>query len=303
MEVRRAVREARERDIRARLAGLNPRNGNNAADVVDREEFTSVPLRNSDEDEDDGKNDMDIDTPEKASIKQVLASGGVHPFWKHPVDGRTLRKGFEKRMTPSQQEKWLQSSASWPDTPASEWKGVKVLGLGGYGLVGLWKYLGSDPNMPKAIVVKQSPHVDLSLQHESDFLDMLNISGSKHVPRLFKGFHTEVGTGSSDWDLKGKPVSRIYLEYCEHGDMAGFIQRMYDRYSTQNPMPEAYIWRIFECLALALCVVAHGNENLEGPSWQTEMVHFDIKPQNSKCSPDDGYYNKMLMCHSSHWRL
>lgn len=49
-------------------------------------------------------------------------------------------------------------------------------------------------------------------------------------------------------------------------------------------MPEAYIWRIFECLALAVCVMATGSENLEGPAWNAEICHFDIKPQNSESS-------------------
>ena len=55
-------------------------------------------------------------------------------------------------------------------------------------------------------------------------------------------------------------------------------------YGTEKkPVPEEYIWLVWECLARGLCVLAYGNENLSGPRWlHPEIGHFDIKPNNSK---------------------
>jgi hypothetical protein len=51
----------------------------------------------------------------------------------------------------------------------------------------------------------------------------------------------------------------------------------------KKPVPEEYIWLVWECLARGLCVLAYGNENLSGPRWlHPEIGHFDIKPNNSK---------------------
>ncbi|RFU34910.1 hypothetical protein B7463_g1376, partial [Scytalidium lignicola] len=302
LEGLRAQREGRERDLRQQkkpLQSYKPVLQPGAMSGIEKvADFMSVPLNdkdnnnnNDDDDDDDDDEDSELWEKAKEQMVQAVSSDKVHPFWKNPLDGNSLRGGIDRRMTELQQIKWLKSSANWPDIEADDWRGIKVLGMGGYGLVGLWKYIGSDPDVPKAIVVKQSPRYDRNLEDESDFLERLNVCESKHVPKLLRGFHTAKGGGSSDWDPDGD-VSRIYLEYCEHGDMAGFIKKMYKRYSVTNPMPEAYIWRIFECLALALCVLAHGNEDLEGPGWNIEICHFDIKPQNiliGACDKDHPY--------------
>lgn len=48
-------------------------------------------------------------------------------------------------------------------------------------------------------------------------------------------------------------------------------------------IPEEYIWAIWECLARGLCVLAYGNENLDGEVWdRPEIMHLDIKPHNSE---------------------
>jgi serine/threonine protein kinase len=52
-------------------------------------------------------------------------------------------------------------------------------------------------------------------------------------------------------------------------------------YSLTNPLPERIIWLVFECLARGLCILLHGNENLDpSPSWDQGIGHFDIKPGN-----------------------
>jgi hypothetical protein len=53
-------------------------------------------------------------------------------------------------------------------------------------------------------------------------------------------------------------------------------------YTPKGPLPEVMIWRIFRCLALGLAMVENGNEELDGASWDREIVHFNIKPENSE---------------------
>lgn len=43
------------------------------------------------------------------------------------------------------------------------------------------------------------------------------------------------------------------------------------------------MWAIFHCMALACLVLEYGHEDdtdLEG--WDTEIVHFDFKPENGE---------------------
>jgi hypothetical protein len=48
-------------------------------------------------------------------------------------------------------------------------------------------------------------------------------------------------------------------------------------------VPEIVIWNILECLASGLCVMAHGNAEVDGPVWkELGIVHFDLKPDNGK---------------------
>lgn len=53
------------------------------------------------------------------------------------------------------------------------------------------------------------------------------------------------------------------------------------KYRADDPFPEGPMWRIFECLALGLLIIETGSEDLDGPGWDKEIVHCDIKPQNS----------------------
>ena len=60
---------------------------------------------------------------------------------------------------------------------------------------------------------------------------------------------------------------------------------MGSKHTKEDPLPELIIWHIWECLARGLCVLAHGNEELDGPnhkSWLRPIGHFDLKPDNSR---------------------
>lgn len=132
------------------------------------------------------------------------------------------------------EQSWLQLSQSWKGF-AGVWKGVRVLGSGGYGIAGLFEYTGTKAGRPKNIVVKQSGQENRAeLLEEGRTLQQLGKSGSIHIVKLLKAFYEEGGTGTgrrndpSPFRLRkdGSPeyqrhleLCRLYLEYCEGGDM------------------------------------------------------------------------------------
>jgi hypothetical protein len=206
-----------------------------------------------------------------------------------------LARGWNP-MDKHQQEEWLLRSRDWPDMRANNYVGQKVLGAGAHGIVGLWQYKGNSAALPKYLVVKQV--VDMvansaePLRVESKLLRDIMTTGTDHIIKLYKSNHTAGGSGTSNsrdplpFGAAGqydptRLVNRIYVEYCRNGDLESELKRIADK--TQD-IPEEYIWRVLHCLASALVVIEHGNEDLDNnrASWNTPIVHFDIKPQNSK---------------------
>lgn len=105
------------------------------------------------------------------------------------------------------QKEWLQRSANWPDmnpyTTHRRWRPRRILGSGASGLVGLWEFLGREPpvardDTPTKIAVKQSAGLEarLKLQWESKLLQQINGAHSRHVVKIYKGFHLDGGTGT-----------------------------------------------------------------------------------------------------------
>ena len=126
---------------------------------------------------------------------------------------------------------WMHRSILWSDF-LLDWAPVKVLGQGGYGIAGLWAYVGDDANQsPKHLVVKQSAE-RAELQQESHHLRLLG-NRSEHVVKLLRPYHEVSGTGASEssekkWDhrpkkqddgKRKKKLGRIWLEYCDKGDV------------------------------------------------------------------------------------
>ncbi|PSS15211.1 hypothetical protein M430DRAFT_258096 [Amorphotheca resinae ATCC 22711] len=120
--------------------------------------------------------------------------------------------------------------------------------------------------------------------------DIMRAGGSDHIVKLYKSAYSEGGSGTSKardpWPFtsggkyrKKYQVSRLFMEYCENGNLASEIAEVvrngYD-------LPEEYIWRAFECLASALVFLDHGNEETDddAETWDSPISHFDIKPGN-----------------------
>jgi serine/threonine protein kinase len=169
-----------------------------------------------------------------------------------------------------------------------KWKGVKVLGIGGYGIVGLFEK--TIDGEKRKVVVKQSNDTNepnAFLKAEAQLLiNEIRERGAEHVIRILANYVRMKGRDTNKYDPKNKMLGTVYLEFCDLGDMMDFIKRMYEFYSAKDPLPEATIWRVWECLAKALNILESEREERTGEKWDKDpIVHFDIKPENSKLCP------------------
>jgi hypothetical protein len=96
------------------------------------------------------------------------------------------------------QHEWLHRSKQWTGLDANLWKARKVLGAGGNGVVGLWEYQGSNAQFPRNIVIKQGYDDPESMAWESKLLRQITGTGTEHVVKLYKGYHRDRGTRTSD---------------------------------------------------------------------------------------------------------
>lgn len=206
-----------------------------------------------------------------------------------------------EEMPEKQQKAWLERSAQWSDMIVNPYVGKRLLGSGSHGIVGVWEYKGiPPPQMPKLIVVKQVSDIAAGgnsfsepLRVESVAMGWINGTNTEHVVKLYR-MYFETGGSGAHGIKDGLPVitpagtigpnskiARIYMEYCRGGTVHSQLSAVVDQ---GDIIPEEYVWRFLHCMASALVVLRHGNENSDhaGPSWATPIAHFDIKPENSE---------------------
>jgi serine/threonine protein kinase len=189
---------------------------------------------------------------------------------------------------------FLASEPQWSQRLGEGWKGIRFLGRGAFGVVGLWEYQG-DPTAPSApkitkVVVKMScdepmDQANLVFGTKSPFeegwmLEQLAKAGSPHIIRQYGG--NKIGDRFGDMDK----VVRIFLEYCRGGDLDQFVGPVGGK--AEEPLSEVDLWTIFRCLAKGVAVLDRGTENPNEQAWDApypefpEICHYDIKPDNSK---------------------
>jgi hypothetical protein len=113
----------------------------------------------------------------------------------------------------------------------AHWKGIKYLGGGGGGKVGLWEYTGPEDTAPsfRRVAVKELP-VDYlgddSLLQEGTRIERLREAAqSSHIITL------QVPLQRVDAKSQGLPaewqgqIRRLVFEYCDMGDLKGLIHR------------------------------------------------------------------------------
>ena len=175
---------------------------------------------------------------------EKLAPENVIPEHEAPESDAALWASLKAQdRKKRRQQAWIDRSVTWSGI-AGVWQGVRVLGQGGYGLCGLFKYMGNDERIPQHIAVKQTGRPDKALLNESRLLAQLGASGSRHIVKMYKSYHQEGGTGTSrDFDpypytkyamlgdiyTPQKEVSRIYLEYCSRGDAWQWMKHLREK--------------------------------------------------------------------------
>lgn len=110
--------------------------------------------------------------------------------------------------------------------PQANWTGVKILGRGGFGVVGHWSYSIAQRNLPRYtdVAVKEVDNVDDELTKEGDTMRILG-RFSEHVVRLVKPPRPEpIADEEEDSEWNGL-VKRLVMEYCTQGSLLNAITR------------------------------------------------------------------------------
>ncbi|KAF4626247.1 hypothetical protein G7Y89_g11913 [Cudoniella acicularis] len=208
-------------------------------------------------------------------------------------------------VTEEMREAWIRTDRNWEHSLGDNRRGVKVLGMGGMGIAGLWQRIpfrwnetgsarDSDMVMDwniRHVVIKQQQNALPELENEGKLLVEMVQGGAKHVLGIYHNVIMGAGQGTIErFDEEDKKVGRMYLEYCEGEDFINWNFECYKKYSAANSIPEKHVWKVMKCLALGLVAIEHGTEDLQkidrGETWKRrrELTHFDIKPANGRYS-------------------
>lgn len=150
------------------------------------------------------------------------------PKYEEYAEVMRVRRKEEIQQVNNIKDSWLASAATWKDTLSNAWKGTKVLGRGSQGIAGLWSRSDTEASI-KHIVVKQANGLG-ALEKESSFMELLNKANSRHIVKLYKQSVVESSQGEPNpfrepFSTVYTPgmIARLYIEYCEGGDMEKFI--------------------------------------------------------------------------------
>lgn len=137
-----------------------------------------------------------------------------------------------------------------------EWGPVRLLGKGGFGLVGLWEKRDGDNKAVDRVAIKQAKILDdkgLYLSESPPLLKEavvhhdLNTKNADAFPWLRRYKYQPVQSALAT-RFRVPDAQRMYLEFCEHGDLDGLRSkyRLWDQH-----LPELFLWRLFYQLAVA----------------------------------------------------
>lgn len=190
---------------------------------------------------------------------------------------------------------WLYGSNKWNKSFPEGWEAVQVLGAGGYGIAGHWRYAREGPHQRGAvegevrdIVVKQATSVyNKGLIMEARIMELLTKTGSRHFPQIYGRVHRDVGRQDHVLvNQKRREVHRIFMEYFEGGSVGSYLKYQ-SHYG--DGTDEATLWAWFHCFAKAMVAMERGHEMEEKSLFShmepwvkgREIVHFDMRPDNA----------------------
>ncbi|OQV06504.1 Protein kinase domain-containing protein [Cladophialophora immunda] len=176
-----------------------------------------------------------------------------------------------------------------------EWGPVRLLGRGGYGIVGLWQKRDNKNQTIDEVVLKQTAYNSNETRVSAIELD------PRAYPRhlIEAAIHKDINTqhpGVSPHLRQYKFIYedrihqqgryRFYLEYCPHGSLyqLGRLYRCWDTY-----LPEVFVWHVFYSLAKA-CEALRDSPPADSRAIKEEYfelglenvfcLHLDLKPEN-----------------------
>lgn len=123
------------------------------------------------------------------------------------------------------QKGWLEDFMQWNNTLFHNgWKGVNLLGEGGYGVVGHFRYSGAEKNLAadfhgyKDIVVKQSLSGSGGQCEQEGKMMQRYVNKCLHIIQLIAGPTVTQGREKYYKADRGQ-VERIYMEFMPGGDL------------------------------------------------------------------------------------
>jgi len=149
--------------------------------------------------------------------------------WEEPTYVSSPGEDYRK-------EKWIKSERNWKNHVGKGWVARRVLGQGGFGVVGHWEYQGPDRAMKplKDVAVKQASVMRKSrranvmtrtegLEKEAKFLMLFAQRRTQHIVKMYRRLYTDTGSGANSVTADpATEVHRIFLEYCPGGDLLKF---------------------------------------------------------------------------------
>ncbi|KXT08345.1 hypothetical protein AC579_9934 [Pseudocercospora musae] len=176
------------------------------------------------------------------------------------------------------------------DTTGRAWVGGWSIGGRGSNRACPWYRVDDDDNVDDRRIVKDTYPID-----PLDWIDATKWQGDAREDGLPMEYvlHKRLrGTNGGEHfaDVEGCRVLarrwfyRFVMEYCDQKD----AQDLKKRYALWREMvPEPFLWRLLESLALACKAMQDGALNAVVVGWQ-EIIHRDLKPDNVFLASEDG---------------
>ncbi|KAH7132274.1 kinase-like domain-containing protein [Dendryphion nanum] len=196
-------------------------------------------------------------------------------------------------ITDADREAWL----NHPSILNQIWRGVSVIGIGTYGVCGL--YIQEDPengNIIDRMVIKENIVPLHSWNDPSKWRNKLpreiHIHKRIEAQRELGSGHLNVVRCRGSRLLMKQRIYRLYLSLYDHGDLFHAMRENfgYWRYIDQldplparvdenRVLPEKYIWHVFRGLVDACLVLQQGRKDRVVDGWRP-IMHMDMKLNN-----------------------
>ncbi|CZR68808.1 uncharacterized protein PAC_18708 [Phialocephala subalpina] len=211
------------------------------------------------------------------------------PFDKFTPRIASLIKRMALPFLKSDKQKFLDSEPQWRDRVREGFKGKKFLGLGSFGVTGLWEYTSPQYYDPKAPSIKQVV-VKMSQMYPAAFEGTgRSVLEEGNIGRIVAGYasnHLICQYGGNRLGDKFGEMGdvKIFLEYCPGGSLDQLVSQPGQK--TQEPLREVDMWQIFNCLAMGVYAMERESEDMPVPGapayngLDTELLHCDLEPDN-----------------------